>query len=286
MRVLLTRGTGLIGTATLAALLDSGHEVVAVVRSSESAAKVSAAGATAVIGDLTDRDWLGAQLRHVDGAIHLATDNAGPALDDAVVDAVITAFGPTDKPYVHTGGIWVWGSAADISEDDAQNPPAITAWRAGPEGRILGSDVKATLIAPGIVYGPGGHGIPSLLADGPRDASGALELIGSGEQHWTTVAVGDLAELYVIALERSDGHTTYIGANGQNPTVRELGEAIVGSSGSVTSGTVESAHERLGEAFADALLLDQQARGTKARSELGWEPNARSLVAELTAARG
>ncbi|TPW77628.1 NAD-dependent epimerase/dehydratase family protein [Schumannella soli] len=286
MRVLLTGGTGLIGTATLAALLDSGHEVTAIVRSNESAAKVTAHGATAVIGDLSDSTWLATKLREVDGAIHLATDNQGPALDDAVVDAVINGFAGTDKPYVHTGGIWVWGSGADISEDDAQNPPAITAWRAGPEGRILGSDIKATLIAPAVVYGPGGAGIPSLLADGPRDADGALELIGSGDQHWTTVSTGDLAELYVIALERSDGHTTYIGASGENPTVRELGEAIAGPSGAVVAGSDSSARERLGEAFADALLLDQQARGSKARSELGWEPNGRSLVAELTAARG
>ena len=285
MRVLLTGGTGLIGSATLNALLGSGHQVVAAVRSDSSANSVTEAGATALLGDIVDRDWLGEQLQGVDGAIHLASDNQGPGMDEAVTDAVLSAFGGTDKPYVHTGGVWVWGNGTDISEDDSQNPPAVTAWRSGPEGKLMDSQVKATVIAPGIVYGPGGEGITSMLKDGPTDDSGALVLIGTGDQHWTTVAVGDLAELYVLALEQSAGHTTYIGANGVNPTVRELGEAIVGPDGAVAEGSPDEAAGRLGAAFAEALLLDQQASGSKARTELGWEPNARSLAAELTAAR-
>ncbi|RLV48671.1 NAD-dependent epimerase/dehydratase family protein [Nocardioides mangrovicus] len=277
MRVLLTGGTGLIGSATLQALRDSGHEVIAAVRSDSSAQTVAAGGATPLVGDITDVAWLTEQLRGVDGAVHLAADNRGPAMDEAVTDAVIAAFDGTDKPYVHTGGVWVWGSGSDLSEDDPQNPPAITAWRSGPETKILQSGVKASLVAPGIVYGAGGEGIPRMLVDGPRDESGALTLIGTGEQHWTTVAASDLGELYVLALERSSGGT-YIGASGQNPTVRELGEAAADS---VVAGSADEARERLGEGFGDALLLDQQASGAKARSELGWEPNARSLVEEL-----
>lgn len=286
MRVLLTGGTGLIGTATLDALRSAGHDVVAVVRSSSSAARVTDAGATALVGDITDVAWLGEQLGEVDGAIHLAADNQGPGMDEAVTDAAISAFGGTGKPFVHTGGLWVWGNGSDITEDDPQQPPAITAWRAGPEGKLLGSAVKATLIAPGVVYGPGGAGIPMMIKDGPTDDDGALVVLGSGDQHWATVAASDLAELYVIALERSDGHTVYIGAGGDNPTVREIGAAIVGPSGSVVAGSAEQANERVGEMFAEALLLDQQASGSKARVDLGWEPNARSLVEELAAARG
>ncbi|MBA8794937.1 nucleoside-diphosphate-sugar epimerase [Friedmanniella endophytica] len=283
MRVLLTGGTGLVGSAVLSALRSAGHDVVAVVRSDASATKVSEAGAHPVIGDLTDRDWLAARLRGVDGAIHTATDNQGPGMDEAVVSAVITAFDGTDNPYVHTGGVWVWGSGSDLTEDAPQQPPAITAWRSGPESTILGSSVRATLIAPGIVYGPGGTGIPQMIANGPTDPDGALVLIGSGDQHWTTVSTADLADLYVRALERSAGHTTYIGATGQNPTVREIGQAFVGPDRTVVPGSPAEAEERLGAGFAEALLLDQQASGAKARTELGWEPTGRSLVEEIAA---
>ena len=282
MRLILTGGTGLIGSATLRALLDAGHEVVAAVRSQGSADEVAAAGAEPLLGDITDVDWFTEQLRGVDGAIHLATDNQGPGMDEAVTAAVLAAFEGTDKPYVHTGGAWVWGDGDEISEDDRQDPPAITAWRAVPERAVLDSTVRATLVAPGIVYGPGGEGIASMLSGGPRDDDGALVLIGSGGQHWTTIATTDLGRLYVLALERSTGGT-YIAVSGQNPTVRELGEAVVGPDGAVVPGSDEEAAERLGEGLAGALLLDHQASGEKARTALGWKPTARSLVDELAA---
>lgn len=286
MDILLTGATGYIGGATLKALVAAGHSVTAIVRSFEAAAKVDVHGdqATAVIGDLADTVWLTERLRAVDGAIHLATSDDASALDDAVLDAVTVAFAGTDKPYVHTGGVWVWGDSASISEDDPQSPPAITAWRAAREERLLSSGIRASLIAPAIVYGHGG-GIPSMLVGAPRDASGALTLVGGGEQHWATVHVDDLADLYVLALAAPGGET-YIGASGASPTVRELGEAIVGPEGSVVADTVEGTRGRFGDAFAEALLLDQQADGAKARTQLGWSPSRASLVDELAAGYG
>lgn len=106
---------------------------------------------------------------------------------------------------MHTGGVWVWGDSAAISEDDPQNPPAITSWRAEREERVLTSGIRASLIAPAIVYGHGG-GIPNVLVGAPRDDSGALTLVGTGEQHWGTVHVDDLADLYVLALGARDLH--------------------------------------------------------------------------------
>ena len=48
MDVLLTGGTGYIGSVVLTQLLEGGHTVRAVVRSERSAEQVTAAGATAV----------------------------------------------------------------------------------------------------------------------------------------------------------------------------------------------------------------------------------------------
>ncbi|MDQ1727298.1 MAG: hypothetical protein QOK14_1343, partial [Frankiaceae bacterium] len=54
MHVLLTGGTGFVGSGVLAALLADGHDVTAIARSEQSAKALDAAGATAVIGDITD----------------------------------------------------------------------------------------------------------------------------------------------------------------------------------------------------------------------------------------
>ncbi|MEN0129715.1 MAG: NAD-dependent epimerase/dehydratase family protein [Brevundimonas sp.] len=282
MNVLLTGSTGYIGSAVLRVLRERGHDVLAIVRSESAAEVARAAGAVAVVGDLRARDELVELLRSVDGAIHLAAvdDGTAPEFDDAVIDAVVAAFEGTDKPYVHTSGVWIWGAGADLTEQSPLDPPAIVAWRLARESRLLGSGVRASIIAPGIVYGHGrGIGV-GVLADGKRDDSGALLLVGDGEQHWTTVHVDDLAELYVQVLQAAPKGERFLGVSGENPTVREIAEVV---SDRVAPESVEASRERLGEAFADALLLDQQASGAKARS-LGWAPVRPSLLEELAGA--
>ena len=276
MKILLTGGTGFIGSAVLAHLVDAGHQVTAIVRNQKSSLAVQDAGATGIIGDLFDAQWLASELRQHDGAIHTAagSDDRDVALNDAVIDAAIDAFGGTTKPFVHTGGIWIYGNNASISEGDDLQSPELTQWRPAGEQRLLDSDVKASVVQPGIVYGHG-KGIPAMLrdaVDGDRVA-----LIGSGDQHWTSVHVDDLADLYLRALEQAPGGRAYVGASGQNPTVRELGEAL---GGDVVPESSEETLERLG-GFGEALLLDQQASGQRARSELGWEPTRPSLVEAL-----
>ena len=286
MYVLLTGGTGAVGSRVLPALVAAGHQVTAVVRSEASAETVRSGGATPLLGDLTDVAWLTRQLAGVDGAVHTASpgDASSAGFDRAVVTAVAAAFAGTGKPYVHTGGVWVWGSGADITEDGPFAAPALTAWREEVEALALGVDgARVAVVAPGIVHGYG-QGIPNLLAQAPRTASGALLLVGDGQQHWTTVHADDLADLYLRVLERGRHGAYYLGVSGQNPTVRELGEAAsraAGAGGAVEPDDVEGTRARLGAPFADALLLDQQASGARARTELGWTPSGPSLVEDL-----
>ncbi|MCU1676958.1 MAG: NAD-dependent epimerase/dehydratase [Frankiales bacterium] len=285
MHVLLTGGTGFVGTGVLDALLTGGHDVTAVARSEQSAKALDAAGATPVLGDMTDVAWFTAQLRAVDGAVHTATpgDETGPDFDRAAVTAVAAAFAGTGKPYVHTGGIWVYGDGDDISEDTPFNPPAITAWREPVERTVLGiQGARVSIVVPAIVYGHG-KGIPNVISRAPRSEDRALLLVGDGRQHWATVHVDDLADLYVRVLTAGRNASYYLGVAG-NPTVRELGEAAsrATGSGAVVADSVENSRARLGESFADALLMDQQATGARARTELGWIPTRRSLSDELT----
>lgn len=276
MKILLTGGTGFIGSAVLDQLVEAGHGVTAVVRSQKSSLRVQDAGATGIIGDLFDPDWLAAELRGHDAAIHTAagSDERDIALNDSVIDAAIAAFSGTTKPFILTGGIWSYGNNAVITEASPLDPPALTAWRAEDEQRLLDSGIKASIVQPGIVHGYG-KGIPAMFAGAAED--GTVQLFGTGEQHWTTVHVDDLADLYVRALELAPGGRSYIGVSGHNPTVRELGEALAGN---VAPESPEATVERLG-GFGEALLLDQQATGSRARSELGWQPSRPTLVDEL-----
>jgi nucleoside-diphosphate-sugar epimerase len=283
MTVALTGATGLIGSAVLRELLATGHDVTALVRSETSAATATAAGAAAVVGDLSDTAWVQQQFAAADGAIHLASpgDASSADLDLAVARAAVAAFAGTGKRYVHTGGVWVYGSNTAITEESPFAAPQLTAWRESVESEVLGADVRAVVIEPGIVYDPadGTAGLPGILA-APDDA-GDHRLVGDGTQHWGTVGTAELARLYVTAYD-GDVEGYVIGVNDDHPTVRELAEAAAGSA-TVVAETPEESEARLFAPLVEALLLDQVADNAKAKS-LGWTPGDTSLV-EVLAAR-
>jgi nucleoside-diphosphate-sugar epimerase len=282
MRVLLTGATGFVGSSVLTALVAGGHEVTAVVRSQAGADTVTAAGATAVIHPLPDTEWLAKQLRETDGFIHTATPDDGTAatFDDSVIDAVLDGYAGTQKRYVHSGGVWVHGPGDDITEDTPIRAPEITAWRQEREARVLAAGFVGSVVEPAIVYGYG-RGIPTEITGAPKTKEGALLLVGGGDQHWTTVHVDDLADLYLKVLEQAPGGERYIGANGDNPTVREIGLAVVGTDGLVAAEDPAASFARLGEPYARALTLDQQSAGQKARLTFGWVPSRPSLIEDL-----
>ncbi len=278
MNILLTGGTGFIGGAVLHALVAQGHQVTALVRSGGSAEKVRGLGATAVVGDLTDTDWVAAQLTEVDGAVHTASpgDVTSAALDASMASATVRAFAGTRKPYVHTGGLWVYGSGTGLDEQSPLNPPALTAWRPEVESVVLGSDLAASVVVPAIVYGYG-QGLPNVVTQAPRTADGALTLIGDGSQHWGLVHVDDLAALYLLVLTAGRSLGRVLGVLAEPATVRALAEA---TGSEVAPESVNATRARLGQAFADALLLDQRFDNGYALS-LGWTPTGPSLLEEI-----
>ena len=281
MSILLTGGSGFVGSSVLKALIAAGYSVDAVVRSDEAGEKVAAAGARALEHILPDTDWLTLELEQSDGFIHTATpdDGSGAEFDDAVIDSVIAAFTGTDKPFIYTGGVWVHGNGSDITEETPIAAPEVTSWREERVQKLFASGINVSVIEPGIVYGYG-KGIPNVISGAPRTESGALTLLGTGDQHWTTVHVDDLAELYVLVLQNATGGERYLGVNGESVTVRQLAEAVVGSGGEVALGDLAVTEQALGKGFTEALLLDQQASGAKARA-LGWNPSRPSILDEL-----
>jgi nucleoside-diphosphate-sugar epimerase len=286
MHVALTGATGFVGSHILTELQEHGHEVTALVRDETQADRVGARGAKAAVVDLYDRPAVASLLRNADGVIHTASpgDATSAALDTAVVDAVIEALEGTGKPYLQISGLWVFGSNPSITEESPFNAPAMVAWKEPIERRVLGAKgIRVVVPISGVAYGDGGGGIPGLLLGSPRDDAGNLVMLGTGQQHWATVHAADLADFFRRALERDAARGYYVISNGLNSTLGEITQAAAvaaGATGAVP-GSSDEARARLGDYFAEVLLLDQGTRATKARSELDWTPSHPSLVDEF-----
>ena len=286
MNVTLTGATGFIGSHILTELQEHGHEVTALVRDDAQADRAAALGATPAVVDLYDRPAVMTTFSSADGAIHTASpgDAASANLDSAVADAATGAFAGTGKPYLHISGDWIYGDNTAITEASAINAPAMVAWREPIERRVLdAAGMRGTVVVSSVAYGDGGGGIPGLLLGSPRDDDGRLIMLGTGQQHWSTVHVADLADFFRRALEDESARGRYIIGDGSNPTVAELTEAaaVAARAPGAVAGSDDEARARLGEYFAGVLLLDQRTDAARARAELDWHPSHPGLADEF-----
>jgi nucleoside-diphosphate-sugar epimerase len=286
MKIALTGATGFMGSHVLTELLSHGHEVVALVRDDAEEASIAARGASPAVVDLYDRPAVAKLFTDADGAVHTASpgDVTSADLDGAVVDAAIEAFSVTGKPFIDIGGLWTYGDNTDITEESPLKAPAMVAWKPPIERRVLDeSGMRGVVIVSSVAYGDGGGGIPALLLGSPRDDAGNLIMVGAGQQHWSAVHVADVADCFRRVLESSRARGYYVIGHGRRSTVAELTEAAAVAAGApgAVPGSDDEARARLGDYFADVLLLDQGTDAAKARSELGWQPSRPGLVDEF-----
>jgi nucleoside-diphosphate-sugar epimerase len=145
------------------------------------------------------------------------------------------------------------------------------------------SDMRGVVVVSSVAYGDGGGGIPGLLLGSPRDDDGKLIMLGTGQQHWSTVHIADLADFFRRALVDDSAPGYYVVGDGLNPTVAELTEAAAVAAGApgAVPGSDDEARARLGDYFAEVLLFDERTDAAKARAERDWHPSHPGLVDEF-----
>ncbi|MGH7497329.1 MAG: NAD-dependent epimerase/dehydratase family protein [Gemmatimonadales bacterium] len=285
MKIFLTGASGYIGTSVADKLHAAGHETTGLARSDAAAARLTAAGVRPIRGDFSDPAIVGAAARQADGVISMAT-TYDPSIDGPAIDAILDALTGGDKPFVYTSGIWSHGDTggAVVDETTPPRPAALVAWRQAVEDRVREAarrGIRTVVIRPAIVYGRGG-GIPAGFVESARK-EGAARYVGTGENRWPFVHVDDLADLYVAALERAPAGSLLLGVNGPSHAVRDVAAAAsraAGAGGRTVSWPLEEAKKTLG-GYADALVLDQQASGRRARETLGWRPHRPDVIEDL-----
>jgi nucleoside-diphosphate-sugar epimerase len=306
MRIFLTGETGYVGGAVLDALVRAGHQVTALVRDNEKAARVTARSAHPVVGNLAEPESYRAVAAAQDGYIHTAFDGSsgkGPAIDRIALDTLLTAARrprtaggsvPGTRFFIYTSGVWVLGRTPDPATEDAPvNPIDLVSWRPDHEALVLAAhtaELRTMVVRPGVVYG-GGEG---MVGDLFRSASnGLVRVVGDGNNHWPLIYDRDLADLYQRLVNHDDAGGVYHANDEGDERVNDIVAAIspyLQLTPDVRHVPIEEARAKMGT-YAEALSLDQIVRSPRARA-LGWAPtlhsvagNAARLLDEWKAAR-
>ncbi|MES1256067.1 MAG: NAD(P)-dependent oxidoreductase [Acidobacteriota bacterium] len=219
-RVAITGATGFIGRYLTAYLLDRGIEVLAVVR--PGSPNQAHAGATVVTAPLETTALVDA-FSKVDGVVHLAGIVAAiRAADYAAVNvegtrAVATAAARGAARLVHVSSLAAAGPApADAPRREEDAPRPITPYgqsKLESERTVEQTPgLRWTILRPGVVYGPGDHGMLPLFRMAAR---GLLPLVGRRDAAYTFVFVDDMARAAHAALTAegaaAEGRTCFVG---------------------------------------------------------------------------
>jgi nucleoside-diphosphate-sugar epimerase len=293
LRIFITGASGYIGGSIAAALMAAGSQLSGLARSDETTAALAKLGIRPVRGTLDDTEVLARAAQDAD-----VTINAANASHHASAAAMLKALAGTGKVFLHTDGSSIVGTRSHgelvekvFDEDSPFTPTPQRASRVEIDKMVrnAASDgVRSIVIAPSLIYGLG-HGlnlqsiqVPWLIKVAKK--FGVAKHIGSGENRWANVHIDDLMALYVLAIEKAPAGAFYYAENGEN-SMREVCEAIsrmLGQGGRTQSMTVKEAAAEWGDGPAnDTMGSNSRVRAKRARLELEWRPNARSLIDEI-----
>lgn len=209
MKVLVTGGTGFVGTHLVNALLRRGHAVTVLARDPRKTVNRYNHPVAAVTGNVLDSESVARAAAHQDAVVHLVgiiVEKGVQTFDrmhrEAVENVLAAATSAGVRRYLHM-------SAMGSSEDA---PSEYSRTKAAGEKAVRASGLDWTIFRPSIVFGYG-DGFVGLLAPLVRGNPGFVPVIGNGQNRFQPVAVEDLARAFADALEKPEtiGQTYEVG---------------------------------------------------------------------------
>ena len=279
MRVLVTGGSGFIGSHVVDKLRARGHEpLIYDLRPSPWHERGSV---ETVLGSITDREALERALHSCDAVAHLAAvadvNDVHAEPEDAervnargTVTVLEAARRAGVKRIVYASTIWVYSDCAEEAVDEDTLLPApshlYTSTKLAGElyckayQELYGIDY--TILRFGIPYGPRAREaavIPAFVGKALRGEP--LTLAGDGGQSRRFVYVEDLADGVALGLEEVASNRVYNLASDENVTIKQIAETVKELVGNVE---IVYTPARPGD-FGGKIVCS-----ARARQELGW----------------
>jgi NADH dehydrogenase len=197
VRVLITGGTGFVGTHVVNELLRRGHAVAVLARDPAKGRNRYNRPVEIVAGDVLDPEAFARAASGRDALIHLVgiiNEKGRQTFDrmhrEATENAVAAAKAGGVARYLHM-------SAMGSSED---SPSEYGRTKAAGEKAVRASGLDWTIVRPSIIFGPG-DGFVSLLAPIVRGNPGFIPVIGPGTTKFQPVSIFDVARVFADCLE-------------------------------------------------------------------------------------
>ncbi len=246
MKILLTGGTGFLGSHTAKKLLDHRHTVYLLGRNFAPVQPLIKRGARPVQADLRDRETVIAACAGMDAVIHAGALSAdwGPRADflainvegtQAVIDGC-RAGGVERLVHISTPAVIFTGQ--DHENADERSPYAPTFLSAYAESKKLAEDrvnaahaagLPTVILRPKAIFGPGDAALIPRLLKAAR--SGRLRQFGGGENRVDLTYVENVAHAILLALDaRAAVGRTYFITNDEHvrlwPVIRRLLQSL------------------------------------------------------------
>lgn len=224
MRVLVTGGTGFVGSHVVRKLIQKNHEVIVTTRNPEKATKMFGEGITPLEWSNYYKDLDLSSFTNIDAVINLMGENIGDKrwtneqkkeIYNSRVDATDTLikslkkYNIRVKKFISTSAIGFYGNSnQEVDESSvAADDYLARVCKAWEEVVTVNSDEfdKYAIIRTAMVLGKGGA-MKKMLTPFKLGVGGKL---GSGKQYISWIHVEDLANMYLHVLENENSEGIY-----------------------------------------------------------------------------
>ena len=290
MKIFVLGGTGTIGSAVVAELVNRNHQVLALSRSGTSDKKLAIAGATTFRGDLSEPDhWADAAVSSdviIQAAATFGEDMG--EVDAKAMKALTCASTLQAEPtrLIYTGGCWLYGETGIeiATEDRPFDPLPAFSWMVKHAEMLLDAPhLRSAVVHPAMVYDMRDGGVFHRFLSSAK-AGQSIEVWGGVQTRWPLIESSDLARAYCDIAERSDLVGYFNAVAQEGVTVGHIASTISKAFGSPTEPTVRTVDDVVKEhgAWAKGPTLDQQMSSQKLRSVTGWQPRVTDFAEPIS----
>ncbi len=227
MKIFVTGASGFIGSAVTHELIRSGHEVIGLARSDESAETIAKAGATPLLGSLEDLDCLKKGASESDGVINLGFNHdfsqyaASIQVESKAIEAMGEVLRGTGRPLMIASGGPTLSETMD--QNVSMNPREAIAWKVL---ELAQQNVRSVVVrlSP-IVHDETKLSFVSILVDIVKQ-TGVSGYVGDGSNRWCAVHRLDAAHLFCLALEKAPAGSVLQGVGDKGIPLKEIAEKI------------------------------------------------------------